>query len=133
MIYVLAVPCLLYAAIRYLCNLRSPEKRDKYLHFTCIILLSSSFVAGVHIWRHHQARTYADHIVAKLFEYQATHGNLPAKLDDIPELASDGKHPHMLFYSNDKEAPFLLYAATFVPFEAWHYDFKEKLWIYDYD
>ncbi|MFZ6778898.1 hypothetical protein ACO0LD_18895 [Undibacterium sp. Ji83W] len=88
---------------------------------------------SIQIHRRDEARAYADHIVAKLLEYQHSHGNLPVKLDDIPELASTVKRPHMLFYDNEKEEPFLYYADTFMPFEGWHYDFKEKLWIFVYD
>lgn len=133
MIYLIALPCLLYAVIRCLFNLRSPEVRGKYVFFIGIILLASAIVAGVHVWRHHQARDYADNILAELDKYQQQHGKLPTNLNEIPALAHDGKRPHMLYYRNDKGSPFLLYAATFVPFESWHYDFKEKQWVYDYD
>lgn len=133
MLYLIALPCLLYAAIRCLCNLRSPEVRGKYVFFIGIVLLASAIVAGVHAWRHHQARDYADNVIAELKKHQQQHGEFPASLDEIPALASVGKRPHMLYYSNEEGSPYLLYAATFVPFESWHYDFKEKHWVYDYD
>lgn len=133
MIYLIAVPCLFYAVFRCLFNWRSPEVRGKYVFFIGIILLSSAIVASVHTWRHHQARGYADNIVAELEKHRLQHGKLPVSLNEVPALASDGKRPHMLYYQNKNGDPFLLYAATFVPFETWHYDFKEKLWVYDYD
>jgi len=132
-IYLLAAPSLLYAFIKCLFNLHSAEVRNKYAFLIAVILLSSAIVASVHTWRHHQARDYADTVVAALEKHQQQHGKLPISLDEIPALAGDGRRPHMLAYLNGKDGPYLIYAATFVPFEAWHYDFKEKLWIYDYD
>lgn len=132
-IYLIAAPCLLYAAIRCLFNLRSSEVRNQYLLFIAFILLSSAIVTSVHVWRHHKARNYADHIVAELEKHQQQYGKLPVSLDEIPALAHEGNRPHMLYYSNDNANPFLFYTATFVPFEGWRYDFKSKIWVYVYD
>ncbi|MES2037096.1 MAG: hypothetical protein V4495_04610 [Pseudomonadota bacterium] len=124
------IPCLIYACIRCALNWRKTEVRSKYLFLIALVLLSSSIVMGIQMHRSNEARAYADHIVAKLLEYQHNHGNLPVNLDDIPELAGKGKRPHMLIYSKNKGEPFLYYADTFMPFEGWHYDFKDKLWVY---
>ncbi|MFZ6873993.1 hypothetical protein ACO0LF_18195 [Undibacterium sp. Di27W] len=133
MLYLIAIPSLLYALIRTAVNWRKADVRNKYLLLIALILLSAAVVAAVHVQRHHHARSYADNIISELEKHRQAHGDFPASLDDIPTLASAESRPHMLFYNKGNDGPFLTYAATFVPFEAWHYDFSEKAWVYDYD
>lgn len=127
------IPCLIYACIKCAFNWRMAEVRSKYLFLIVLVLLSSSIAYGIQIRRSNEARLYADHIVAQLLAYQRKHGSLPVKLDDIPELTNKGKQAHMLIYSKNKEDAFLYYADTFMPFEGWKYDFKEKQWVFVYD
>lgn len=129
-IFEIGIPCLIYACIRCALNWRKFEVRSTYVFLIALILLSSGIAMSIQTYRRNEARAYADHILTKLLEYQRSHGNLPVKLDEIPELASKVKRPHMLFYIKDKDEPHLYYADTFMPFEGWRYDFKEKRWVY---
>jgi|GEM_PF-1090555 len=129
-IFEAGIPCLIYACIRCGLNWGKLEVRSKYLFLIALVLLSSGISYGIQIRRSNEARAYADHIVAQLLEYERSHGSLPVKLDDVPELTSKVKRPHRLFYIGDRGEPYLYYADTFMPFEGWHYDFKDKLWIF---
>ncbi|MFZ6733542.1 hypothetical protein ACO0LG_16565 [Undibacterium sp. Ji42W] len=132
-IYLLALPGVLYAFIKCVFNWRTGELRNKYILCVVMIVLAFTTITVLHQYKDDEARVYADHIVGELEQYYKLHGKLPLSLNDIPALATQGKPFHMLFYMNEKNGPFLFYATSFAPFLGWNYDFEKKQWLYQHD
>jgi hypothetical protein len=132
-IYLLALPSLLYAIVQCAFNWRTSKLRHQYILLCVMIALAFMTINMVHKYKDDRARVYADHIAGELEQYYKLHGKLPLSLNDIPALAHQGKRPHMLFYLNGKNGPFLFYATSFAPFSGWNYDFEKRQWLYQHD
>lgn len=132
-IYLLALPSLFYTIVQCAFNWRTIELRYKYILLFIMIVLAFMTVDVVHKYKDDRAKVYAEHIVGELEQCYKLYGKLPRSLNDIPALATQEKRPHMLFYLNEKNGPFLFYATSFAPFSGWNYDFEKRQWLYQHD
>lgn len=119
---------LVYACIRYASHLKNDVVRKRAVLLMRLSLVS--FTIAMLIQNHHEAsaKEYRDMVVSALKEYEKTHGQLPASLDDIPALASDGPRPHHLKYYQDNYGALLYYSSTFSHLNRMKYDFSNQTW-----
>lgn len=131
MFLLLAPPTLLYQGIRLLHDRRSPPQRTLRLTSIAIVTISALIVASAHIRLHTQSRIQANQIVEAVERFHATNRRYPANFSELESgLPEEHRRRLRLWYAAESGQPVLFYAATFVPFETWHYDFATRTWHY---
>ncbi len=110
---------------------RNPDRRKIQSLKVGIWTLMVVTVLSVHLFRHHDARSYADSVVQRIEQFRDTQGRYPDRLEEIgmstAELKARLVIPH---YSN---RPKFYYANTMVAFHMWSYDFDKREWVDEYD
>ena len=88
-----------------------------------------AIVLGLHWHYAVDARQTADNYARAIEQYKSEHGAYPR---DLMAAGLDEKAAHrlMLSYSVDDGKPFLIYAATFIIFDTYDYDFEHHTWKY---
>ncbi|MFY9261197.1 MAG: hypothetical protein WAO71_11895 [Gallionella sp.] len=131
MLYLAVIPLSIWTLYSIYLSVRKPELRANQLTRVSIWLLAVALVVGIHYFRHITTRQAADEVVAAIKSYTATHGQCPAELEDIgisPQQLRD-----KLGYSGyrcEAGEPHLFYAATYIVFDTYSYDFGKGLWKY---
>jgi hypothetical protein len=134
MIYIFALPLLIWLIYSSYVAITKPEQRKWRLLRMAVWIASVLVILGIHHDRRVTARHYADGIVAALNEYENEHGVYPDSLDMIGVSRQQLKeHLGLSGYFYDKGKPSLFYADTFVVFQTHHYDFQKNAWIYHAD
>jgi hypothetical protein len=94
-------------------------------------VLTISGILLIHLHYYHSSRNDADQIAKAIIRYKAEHGYYPQNLK-----AAGIENPRkawMIGYFPEKEKPGLFYAATFLPFDTYFYDFDKDTWSYHPD
>ncbi len=134
MIYIFALPLLIWFIYSSYVAITKPEQRKWQLIRMAVWIASVLVILGVHHDRRVTTRHYADGIVAAINEYKNEHGVYPDSLDTIGVSRQQLKeHLGLSGYSYDKGKPSLFYADTFVVFQTHHYDFQKNAWSYHAD
>lgn len=110
---------------------RKPDIRALQLARISIWLFAVVLVAGIHYLRHETTRRNANEIVASIKLFSAAHGRCPATLDEV------GISPQQLKEKLGKSGyecrdgkPFIFYAATYIVFDTYSYNFAANQWEY---
>ena len=112
---------------------RAPERRRLQAARVLVWLVAVSAVAGVHWHKVRASRLDAEQAATAILAYKARHGAYPASLGEVGMDAAMLKKRWLLFYGMHEGNPTLFYAATFVPFETFHYDFEQSQWRHNPD
>lgn len=126
-------PALFYQLVRLAIGWRASQKRIQALLAIAVVLLATAVVGGVHVHRHLGARAEADQLARRVLDFQEKQGHFPSDVTELGEPALPKKSRHMLHYGFHGGQPMLFYAATFVVFDTWQYDFSSQTWAYKFD
>ncbi len=126
MLYFLVPVMLVYMAVSAWRIRKQPQRLPELplkmlLCFTTIIC-----IALVHMRYHQQARLEADNIAKQILAYQLQHNAYPTDLQAAQAVSTAVSRAH--YTLNQNQQPSLFYPATFVPFEAYAYDFQTQQW-----
>lgn len=127
-----APPILLYQLVQIFRHWKSVPQRHAHLVAIAIVATASLIVLGVHFHLHNASRAQANQVAQSIEHFQAARGHYPASLSEVGLDSAVFRRDLMLSYSSlQGDDPVLFYAATFVPFDTWQYDFLAREWIYD--
>ena len=129
-IFLTAPPILLYQLVQLFRHRKSAPLLRAHLVAIAILAIASLVVLGVHSHLHDASRAQADLVAQRIEQFQAASGRYPASLSDVGLDSVVFRHDLMLSYLSRDNDPMLFYAATFVPFDTWHYDFSAREWTY---
>lgn len=131
MLYVIVLPLLIWIPYSAYVMVRKPDIRALQLARVSIWIVAIALVAGIHYIRHNTTRHSAEEIVSAIDKFSAMHGHCPANLDEVG-ISSEQlrKKLGMSGYSCDEGTPHLFYAATYIVYDTYHYDFKRGSWEY---
>lgn len=125
--WLLILPVVLYQAVQALRYRRCAERRPQHLFALGVAIAAVLTIAAAHVYQHVASRTQADYIAVAVLDYAASHRRYPR---DLAELADPRALPptelKLRYSAQDK--PALSYAATFVPFAVWVFDFERRVW-----
>lgn len=94
-----------------------------------IWIIALAVIAGNHFRMHTIARRAASAIVATVDSYRQSHGNYPAKIEDIGVTRqTSNEYLGKIIYFNDEKRTVLEYSSTFIPFAMDRYDFRKQIW-----
>jgi len=131
-IVLVAPPILLYKLVQLLRHWKSVPQRRAHLVALAIVATASLIVLSVHSHLHNASRAQADQVAQSIEHFQAARGHYPASLSEVGLDSAAFRRDLMLSYSSSHgDDPVLFYAATFVPFDTWQYNFLAREWIYD--
>ena len=131
MLYVVVLPLLIWIPYSAYVMVRKPDIRAQQFVRVFIWIVAIALVTGIHYIRHKTTRHSAEEIVSAIDSFSATHGHCPANLDEIGISSEQLREKlGMSGYSCDKGNPHLFYAATYIVFDTYHYDFKTGSWKY---
>jgi hypothetical protein len=130
-LYLVVVLLLMWIPLWVYRAIRQRELRSFFFARMAIWVAAVALVAGIHYIRHITTRHQADEIAAAVTRYSQAHGHCPASLTELgmtreqlrEKLGTAG-------YDCRDGKPFLAYAAPFVGFAAYHYDFANGAWKY---
>jgi len=130
-IVLLAPPILLYQLVQLFHHRKSVPLRRAHLLAVAIVATASLIVLAVHSHLHNASRAQANQVAQSIEHFQAASGHYPASLSEVGLDSAVLRRDLMLSYSSSYgENPILFYAATFVPFDTWQYNFSAHEWIY---
>lgn len=92
-----------------------------------VVLFAIAASSVYHIYLYKTTESKALKISTAINEYHRSNGKYPSNLSDIATLEQDIQEIGV-YYDYSKEVPFLMYKSTFMPFETFMYDFKNKTW-----
>ncbi len=111
-----------------------PARRNTQIAKIILWGVSVSVVVAVHTHRAQEIRARADKALALILKYKADTGVFPASLEDAGWSDAPGRSGlAKIFYGNKDGSPMLFYAATFIVFDTYSFDFDAGTWRYDAD
>jgi hypothetical protein len=130
MMAMIAPLVLIYQLYQLAMHWKTPEQRRKHLSAIVMIVLACIVVVAARAHHHNKARSIADKVAQEVIQFNASHGRFPVNMAEmgIPDFPK--KLSYRPSYSIHDGKPMLFYAATFVVFEAWIFDFPSRAWIY---
>lgn len=109
------------------------RKRVETKVFITKLLMWSSCVMVVlltHYIRHHDTRRMANDVVLQIEQFHQENSVYPESILEVGLTEKElRKNLIMGFYDYSERGPLLVYAVTYMPFETYHYDFKEREWV----
>ena len=133
MLYLAIIPLAIWIPYSVVVMVRKPERRLLQLALVSCWVLAVLLVAGIHYFRHEATRRNADDIVAAIKEFKTKRGSYPLTLDEvgIGRTALKDKLGSFSGYNRDVVGtPALFYAATWIVFDTYEYDFRTDSWVY---
>jgi hypothetical protein len=128
------VPVLVIWIMYNLIRARKEKERLKPLGIKLLAWLAViTIVLANHWYLAYASRKDADLVVAKVLEYRIQHGVYPKDMMEAGINDPRFGHEWMLHYEAENGQPELFYAATFVPFDTYGYDFQTLQWRYRVD
>lgn len=125
------VPVLAIWIMYNLIRARKDKERLKPLGVKLLIWLAVIAIVLANHWHlAYAARRDADLALTKVLRYRTQHGVYPADLAAAGISDPQYGHEWMLHYEGENGQPELFYAATFVPFDTYSYDFQTMEWRY---
>jgi hypothetical protein len=121
---------LIYQLYKLAVHWKTPEQRRKHLSAVIIIVLACSVVATAHVHHHNTARSIANKVAQDVMQFKASYGRFPMNMAEIGMPEFPKKLLYRPKYSIHDGKPMLFYAATFVVFETWIFDFPSQAWVY---
>jgi hypothetical protein len=109
---------------------KQPARRLPQVIKVAVISTCIGMVSVAHAIYAAQSRADAQQVVDAVNAYHASHGAYPDRLAQVGIDAPTLRRRWMLGYANQDGHPWINYAATFMPFEAWSYDFAHPGWVY---
>jgi len=126
----LAIPLAIWLAYSAYAIATKPERRPDQLIRVGIWFAAFAIVAVSHTYQHMATRAQADATVAVITRHLRDHGSCP---DDLIGLGLDEKQLRprlgLSYYRCQAGRPTLAYAATFIVFEMFRYDFDSRRWV----
>ncbi len=106
------------------------QNKQRRIIQTALWVLTYVISISHHIYLHQTTRNLAQDVANSVIAYQEKNGNYP---NDYEMLGYDKKelHKHYLFYkypNKNNQYPMLVYSKTWIPFEAYYFDFKTQQW-----
>ena len=130
-IVLVAPPILLYQLVQLFRHRKSVPLRRANLVAVAIVATASLIVLGVHSHLHDASRAQANQVAQSIEHFQTASGHYPASLSELGLDSAVFRRDLMLSYSSSHgDDPILFYAATFVPFDTWQYNFSAREWSY---
>ena len=134
MIYIFALPLLIWFIYSTYVSLTKPDRRKWQLIRMSVWIISVLVILGIHYSRRESTRHYADYIVAAINKFELEQGTYPDNIEMIGVSRQQLKEKLGLSgYSYVKGKPDLFYADTFIVFQTHHYDFLKDTWVYHGD
>ncbi|MDR1529196.1 MAG: hypothetical protein LBS40_02115 [Burkholderiales bacterium] len=131
MIYVPAIPLLIWMMVNLARAIRDPKTRKIRLARIAIWIVAIGFVCGIHRVMYVITRSYADEVIVKIDQFSKTHGYCPETLEDMGIDRQQFKEAlGFASYSCQDGNPSLYYAATFIIYDTYSYDFEQSIWEY---
>jgi hypothetical protein len=129
-IFLTAPPIFLYQLIQLFRHRKSAPLLHAHLVAIAILAIASFVILGVHSHLHDASRAQANQVAQRVEQFQAASGHYPASLSEVGLDSAALRHDLMLSYLPRDNDAMLFYAATFVPFDTWHYSFSAHEWSY---
>ena len=126
MLYLLVPVMLVYMAISAWRIRKQPQRLPELPLKMLLCLTTISSIAMLHTHYHKQARLEADKIAKQIQAYQQQYHAYPKDLQAAQAVSTSASRTH--YTLNQNQQPSLFYPATFVPFEAYAYDFQTQQW-----
>ena len=131
MMILVTLPALLYYVVRFGLARHNKERSMHYLFAIGVVVAASAVVSSVHFYRHFSSRKEADRVVRKVLDFREKQGRFPSDASELGDLALRDRSRPLLHYTLLSDGkPALFYAATFIPFDTWEYDFSSRTWFY---
>jgi len=128
------LPVLAGWLIYNLARIRKQPERWKGLAIKTAIWLVALAIALLCQWNLARlARQDADLLVSRVLSYKAQHGVYPKDMLEAGITDPEFGRRWKLGYLIQDGRPFILYASTFVVFDAYIYDFDANQWVYKAD
>jgi hypothetical protein len=110
---------------------RKPEERAPRAKRMTIWMLAFGVVAALNWHWYRESRAYAERVVVAVENFKSRTGAYPWHLQDAGIDAKGETKRWMLVYSlRDGKTPWIAYAAPFVMFDRYEYDFAKHEWTY---
>ena len=126
MLYVLVPVILVYMAVSAWRIRKQPQRLPELPLKMLLCLTTIICIALVHMRYHQQARLEADNVAKQILAYQRQHNAYPKDLQAAQAVSTSASRTR--YFLNQNQQPSLFYPATFVPFEAYGYDFQTQQW-----
>jgi len=107
----------------------SKKSERKYRSIQAFLWIATCLVViGHHVYLHKTTRTFAAEVSSAVVMHQQQHAFYPNTLEQLGFDRTELRK-RSLMYSYEKNAkPILIYRATWIPFEAYHFDFDTYMW-----
>ena len=113
--------------------IRKPERRRLSITRVVVWLVVPMIVGIAHWYWYRASRTDANVAAAAVIRYKAQTGSWPKSLQEAGIADPRFGKRWMLGYLPDAQRPFMVYAATFMMFDSYTYNFEENRWDYSPD
>jgi hypothetical protein len=96
-----------------------------------IWIVTVSIVASFHTYYILASRADAQRVADKVLTYRSEHGAYPPSMQVLNEDTEKLDRKWMLGYALRSDGtPYLIYGITFLPFEAYGFDFEKRVWVH---
>lgn len=112
----------------YIIFVKHQEKKLRAIQIS-LWVVSCVVVAAHHIYLHKTTRVYANSVSNSIEQFYSQKGVYPSSIEEVG-IKKESLRKHKMYYSRDNQGPNLMYAATWIVFDTYYFDFKSKTWKY---
>jgi len=133
MLFFLIAILLIWAFYNLIRGRTQPERRRPFAVKCLLWLVTLVIIVGNHVYLFQASRRDADFLASKVLIFKTAHGRYPVDMQEAGITDPDFGRHWMLHYDAANGQPFMLYAATFIVFDTYDYDFQTRQWRYHSD
>ncbi len=127
LVLIFLVPVLLVRIFR-ICT-RSEHRKQRIIQVILWVVTCLSVVIH-HIYLYQTTKNFANRFSHAVIAYHNKHGVYPKSADELNFDKQTVRKYSIHYLYKDNEQPFLVYHATWIVFDSYHFDFKTKEWEY---
>ena len=109
---------------------RSPARRRVQASKALVLAATFSLIAAAHLYYARASRADAQEVADAVLNFKAREGRFPEHAAQLGIDEVQLQRKWMLRYLLVSGKPWLIYAMTFTPFEAYDFDFGTRTWLY---
>ncbi|HEY9037280.1 MAG TPA: hypothetical protein VIM96_11280 [Pseudomonadales bacterium] len=122
--FVFLIPSMFKSA--YIVFVKKKGQKQRTIQ-TALWAVTCTAVIVHHAYLHYTTREFAQEVAVKIHSYKDKNGSYPKDIETIGYTSKDLK-PYWLAYFHNDNDPHLFYAATWIVYDAYTYDFTKGIW-----
>ena len=124
---ILLPPMLIYQLIKATGRGKTEDVRRRHGFAAFAVAAAIAIVSAAQTYLHITSRAEADYVAAAIRDFKSKHNRYPKDLAELGDPRAIPRRELKLGYRSER-GPSLFYAATYMPFAIWVFNFETNRW-----